>query len=314
MANAAGLIAALLRSDGIAQLAENFSLVAVKLEPALLFAICGLYLLAGWISRRTYPVGLFTVMLIASASALVMTPVWATLGSRPVTLEMGWNVFYAALLALVLAAYFDLRLRAFSPALSEARLQALQARIRPHFLFNSLNAVISLIRRDPRRAETALEDLADLFRSVLSDTRQLVPLADEFAITRQYLALEHLRLGERLLVEWDIDPSTEAALVPPMLLQPLVENAVYHGIEPGLEPGTVRISARRDGERMRLQLSNPYHPDHQHRQGNRMALENIAERLSLHFDMEAALDTRVEEGRFNISIVLPTRFSARGER
>jgi two-component system sensor histidine kinase AlgZ len=234
----------------------------------------------------------------------------AVFGQAAPASEAARGAFYALVLAAVLANYFNLRERAFSPALAEARLQALQARIRPHFLFNSLNAVLLLVRRDPRRAESALEDLADLFRSVLADTRRLVTLADEIALTRQYLALEQLRLGERLVVDWTVDASAEAALVPPMLLQPLVENAVYHGIEPGLAPGTVRIAVQRDGERVRLELSNPYHPEHQHRQGNRMALANIAERLTLHFELEATLETRVDAGRFTILIALPLRRGA----
>src|SRR5262249_22845361 len=163
--------------------------------------------------------------------------------------------------------YFLLRERAFSPALAEARLQALQARIRPHFLFNSLNAVLSLIRHDPRRAETAIEDLAELFRTVMSDNRRLAQLADEVALCRQYLSLEQLRLGERRRVDWQVAPATGSALVPPMLLQPLIENAIYHGIEPGVDAGVVEIRAAREGDRLRLQLSNPYHPEHQHRQG-----------------------------------------------
>ena len=167
-----------------------------------------------------------------------------------------------------------------------------------------------MLFRSPRRAEAALEDLADLFRSVLADSRQLVPLADEIALTRQYLALEQLRLGERLCVDWQVAPAAETALVPPMFLQPLVENAVYHGIEPGLDPGVVRIAARADGERLWLELSNPYHPDHQHRQGNRMALANIEERLQLHFDLEASLRTSVDEGRFTIRIEVPVRRAA----
>ena len=137
--------------------------------------------------------------------------------------------------------YFHLRNRALSPALTEARLQALQARIRPHFLFNSINAVLSLIRPEPKRAEAALEDMADLFRVLMADNRDLSTLEREVELTRQYLNLEQLRLGERLQVEWHIDNMPGEALIPPLVLQPLVENAVYHGIEPSL--GTRRDRA-----------------------------------------------------------------------
>ena len=115
----------------------------------------------------------------------------------------------------------------------------MQARIRPHFLFNSINAVLSLIRCDPKRAERALEDMADLFRVLMADNRQLAPLEQEVALCRQYLELEHLRLGERLQVAWHIEKMPRDALIPPLVLQPLLENAVYHGIEPPAEPGEI---------------------------------------------------------------------------
>jgi len=191
----------------------------------------------------------------------------------------------------------------------EARLQALQARIRPHFLFNSLNAVLSLIRKDPKRAEGALEDLAELFRTVMADNRQLIALRDELSLCRQYLNLEQLRLGERLRVDWRLDPAVDEALVPPMVLQPLVENAVYHGIEPGIAPGVIEVRIERRNDRLWLQLTNPYHEDYQHRQGNRMALANIRERLQLHFDVEASLNTRIADGRYEIGITMPYRTS-----
>ena len=190
---------------------------------------------------------------------------------------------------------------------AEARLQALQARIRPHFLFNSLNAVLALIRRDPKRAEGALEDLAELFRSLMADNRQLVPMREEIVLCRQYLNLEHLRLGARLQVEWSVDVAAEGALVPPMLLQPLVENAVYHGIEPGMAPGAIEIRIGLEKDRVHVALSNPYHAEHQHRQGNRMALANIRERLQLHFDVEASLEAGVDGERYRIDMIMPYR-------
>jgi len=124
----------------------------------------------------------------------------------------------------VTLAYFDLRARALSPAIAEARIQALQARIRPHFLYNSINAVLSLIRSEPRRAERALEDLADLFRVLMADNRTLAPIANEVELARKYLELELLRLGDRLKVTWRTDTMPGDALVPPLVLQPLVEN------------------------------------------------------------------------------------------
>ena len=301
--NLAGLIAALLRSRELLEAVEQFAQIATSLEPSLLASLVVLHLLDGQLRRLTYPVGL------AIAFALVAAIVCGVAGGLS-ALGLGlaspaWSVGYAFLMCAALAAYFSLRERAFSPALAEARLQALQARIRPHFLFNSINAVLSLMRQDPRRAETALEDLAELFRSVMTDNRNLVTLEEEVVLTRRYLELEHLRLGERLVVQWQVDPACLPALVPPMVLQPLVENAVYHGIEPGSQPGTIDISARRVGDQVRLELVNPYWPEHQHRQGNRMALANIGERLLLHFDVEASLETSIVDDRFRICINIP---------
>jgi len=304
--NAAGLVAAALRSERPGEIPERFAGIASTLEPALFATLLLLYLLGAQLSRLPYAAGLGVVLALAAILAALLSSLTSVFGS-PATDASLWNASYALLLGLALAGYFRLRERAFSPALAEARLQALQSRIRPHFLFNCINAVLLLVRRDPARAETALEDMADLFRAVMADSRELVTLADEIALTERYLQLEHLRLGERLVVRWSIDPEVKSALVPPMLLQPLVENAVYHGVEPGIEPGAVDIRAERAGDAVMLTLSNPYHAEHQHRQGNRMALGNIEERLALHFDLEASLETGIAGERFEIRIRMPLK-------
>jgi two-component system sensor histidine kinase AlgZ len=201
--------------------------------------------------------------------------------------------------------YFNLRSRALSPALTEARLQALQARIRPHFLFNSINAVLSLIRSEPKRAERALEDLADLFRVLMADNRELAPVEQEVALCRQYLELEQLRLGERLQVAWHTEKMPREALIPPLLLQPLVENAVYHGIEPSSQPGEVTIDIYRHRDQVHLVIRNPYQHEGNHHAGNKMALGNIRERLALHFDAEASLESQVTGNAYQVHIIIP---------
>jgi two-component system sensor histidine kinase AlgZ len=217
----------------------------------------------------------------------------------------------AALAAAFMLAYFRLHAKAFSPALAEARLQALQARIRPHFLFNSLNAVLGLIRRDPKRAERALEDLADLFRTLMSDARQFVRLEDEIALLERYADLEQLRLGDRLRITWELDAAAPDALLPPLVLQPLLENAVYHGVEPGTGVGEVLVRIERQGDRVRVRIENPLVDPAEAgasgagRTGNRMALDNIRERLALFFDAEARLDTGTAAGRYRIDIDMP---------
>jgi two-component system sensor histidine kinase AlgZ len=219
------------------------------------------------------------------------------------SLERYWLL--VALTTGALLVYFDLRDRALAPSLPEARLQALQSRIRPHFLFNSINAVLSLIRQEPRRAEAALEDMAGLFRMLMEDNRDLTPLARELELCRQYLSLEQLRLGERLKVEWRTERMPGDAMVPALVLQPLIENAVYHGVEPRLEPSVVSINIYVDGGQVHAILRNPYKGKAVSHSGNRMALANIRERLQLHFDAEASLATSVADDTYQVHIAMP---------
>jgi two-component system sensor histidine kinase AlgZ len=305
--NAAALAAALLRAQHATEIGAQFFQIAFWVEPALSVILAALYAASALLARLRYAAGFLCTLAIVAALTLALSAVQSLLGRTPDWSALLCGVALAIALAALLLEYFRVRSRAFSPALAEARLQALQARIRPHFLFNSLNAVLAIIRGDPKRAERALEDLADLFRSLLADNRQLIAMREEISLCRQYLNLEHLRLGERLQVQWTIDPGAEDALVPPMLLQPLVENAVYHGIEPGIAAGAIEIRIRLEGDRLLVTLSNPYHPEHQHRQGNRMALANIRERLQLHFDVEAKLDAGVDGERYRIGMVMPYR-------
>jgi two-component system, LytTR family, sensor histidine kinase AlgZ len=263
--NALVLFFALARSSDIAEFSGNFAVTAGRTEPALLAALVVLYVLSSFLGRLAYGHGVLAVLVIVLAMTAALFPVQIALGVSGDWRELAKSLGWSALATGLIERYFHLRNRAFSPAVAESRLQALQARIRPHFLFNSLNAVLSLIRRDPKAAEAALEDLAEMFRAVMADNRELIALSDEVSLCRQYLNLEQLRLGGRLRVEWEIDPTVEGALVPPMLLQPLVENAVYHGIEPSIAPGVIEVRiGRRDG-RLALHLSNPYHEEHQHR-------------------------------------------------
>jgi two-component system sensor histidine kinase AlgZ len=212
----------------------------------------------------------------------------------------------------LLLGYCQLRAAALPPAVAEARLAALTTRIRPHFLFNSLNAVLGLIRSEPRRAEAVLENLAELLRALLRDNRELVPLSDEIALCRQYLEIEKLRLGERLQVQWELAEMPADPRLPPLMLQPLLENAIYHGIEPHPAPGPVVIRSWHEGKRLHLELSNPLPPKGAaaiHR-GNRLALANIRERLALAYDLEATLESGPVAGTgvepvYRVHIVLP---------
>jgi len=190
---------------------------------------------------------------------------------------------------------------------AEARLQSLQSRIRPHFLFNSMNTIASLTRTSPEQAEAAVEDLADLFRATLRDVRQFHTLAEEVTLCRRYLEIEGLRLGDRLKIEWTIEELPSDALLPPLLIQPLLENAVYHGIEPRVEGGTIRIVGRRDGKQLYLEISNPMSSNKSASKGNQIAQENIRARLTTLYGMRGGMSVTQENDMFHVLLNWPYR-------
>jgi two-component system sensor histidine kinase AlgZ len=305
--NAAALVASFAREQHWNALPNEWIALTSYVEPYLLFELAVLWLIAPWLSRQSYWKG---VVVIASVTIIVGVAVNMLLehllpgqaGSLPRQLVFGLAM------AMALVSYFQLRIKALSPAIMEARLQALQARIRPHFLFNSITAVLSLVRSEPQRAETALEDLAELFRVLMRDNRDLTRLEDEVLLCRQYLDLEKLRLGDRLIVDWNVKSMPGDALVPPLVLQPLLENAVYHGIEPSSEPGTVSINLFLSKGEVHAILKNPVFPSgRRHQSGNKMALDNVRERLSLHFDAEASLESRATKEGYEVHIRMPYR-------
>ena len=302
--NAAALAGALFASTQFAQALERFVEAAAFVEPLLLVELFALFVLSRWLARVNYALGCAAVVALAVAIAAAYHA--ALLGVVYVAPPPWWRtLLLTPAAAAVLLGYFRLYAKAYSPALAEARLQALQARIRPHFLFNSLNAVLGLIRRDPKRAERALEDLADLFRILMSDARQFVRLEDEIEMLERYAELEQLRLGERLRIAWELDAAPSDALLPPLVLQPLLENAIYHGVEPGTGAGEVLVRVERRGDRVVARVENPYPDAERSRAGNRMALENIRERLALFFDAEARIEQRAADGRYRVEIEMP---------
>lgn len=283
---------------------ERFVHDAAFIEPALLASIVALYALSPLLVPMRYLTACFLVVVVVLGIVAGVAHVVQSIGASDV-LKPTRVLVFAAAITVALLGYLRLRAKAYSPALTEARLQALQARIRPHFLFNSLNAILSLIRKDPKRAELALEDLADLFRVLMSDGRRFVRLSEEIALLERYASIEQLRLGDRLRLAWDIDSAPQDALLPPLVLQPLLENAVYHGVEPGAEAGEVLVQIEGRGKRVFVRVVNPLHPEFAQRPGNRMALENLRERLTLFFDAEATVRTREADGRFEVDIEFP---------
>jgi two-component system sensor histidine kinase AlgZ len=302
--NAFAFAAAAIKSLSLQTLWQQSIEICSLVEPLLILSLLVLAALSGWLRRIPYGLGAATVFGIELAlTTLVYAVGQSLMGPNPAPLERYWLLVTLATIALLV--YFDLRSRVLSPSLTEARLQALQSRIRPHFLFNSINAVLSLIRQEPRRAEAALEDLAGLFRMLMADNRELAPLAREVELCRQYLDLEQLRLGERLKLEWRTDRMPSDALVPPLVLQPLLENAIYHGVEPRVEPSVVSIDIYANADEVHAVLRNPYRETSERHPGSRMALANIRERLQLHFDAEASLTSRLGNDTYEVHIVMP---------
>ncbi|WP_241687700.1 histidine kinase [Janthinobacterium sp. 17J80-10] len=309
--NAAFLAGILLQTSGwqvgISKFIETSTLIEM-VSLLSLMALCGMrklvHSMSPWLQRV-----LCALVPAAIASLLVrLLSLSALFSDSFAGLHPAEAALVAALIGIALQHYFELRTRAFSPALAEARLQALQARIRPHFLFNSLNAVLSLIRTEPLRAETTLEDLAELFRVLMRDARDLTTLEQEIRLCRQYLSIEKVRLGERLQVKWNpVDISKEVlqrAQIPALLLQPLLENAVHYGVEPASDAALIQIDIRRQMDRIEIMIANPYHGDVA-TGGNKMALQNIRQRLALLYDVEAQLSTSVEQGLFEVRLRFP---------
>ncbi len=304
--NLLGLGAALVRVQGMAQLFSELQQVSLLIQPTLLLSLVALCALKKPLLRLRYETGALLVVLI---SLLVVSLVHGFIMSRLFVFETASRLdkhwILTAAVTLILLGYFNMRARILSPAIGEARLQALQARIRPHFLFNSINAVMSLVRSEPQRAERALQDLADLFRVLMQENRELVRLEDEVNLCWQYLELESLRLGERLQIAWHIDKMPKDAMVPPLILQPILENAVYHGIEPASTPGEISVNIFHSRDQVQLVIKNPYLREGSHHAGNKMAMQNIRERLSLHFDAEARLKCEVQGAHYQVHITLP---------
>ncbi len=306
------LVAALASGGSLTELWHRFNLIALYV----------LWIALGWAGllclfrplvnrRRPLLAGLVSwLLLLAAATGVTLAAAWL-IPLREVA-GIGWRELLvralgiAAILgALILRYLFELhRQRRRELAEGQARYQALQARIRPHFLFNSLNTVVSLVGSRPERAQAVLLDLADLFRASLGREKQPSTLGQELQLVRQYLGVEKLRLGERLRVEWDLEDLPLQTPVPPLLLQPLVENAVYHGIEPAPEGGTITIYGRGRPDRVVLTVANTYAEPGggQERGGHGMALDNVRQRLAVFFDDQAGLQTTMVDGWYKVRI------------
>jgi two-component system sensor histidine kinase AlgZ len=308
LVNGMVLLVAFAQASSWQDIVERMIDISALLQPVLLLNLSLLFMLNPWLERLTYKQGTTVVLLLAMTVTLMTYHLGGKLSIYTIAygnFHTGRNALLGSVIAGLLLVYFRFRVHALSPALDEARLQALQARIRPHFLFNSINAVLGIVRADPKRAETALEDMADLFRMAMAHDGDLVTARQEVALARQYLALEQLRLGGRLKVNWHTENMPDDALLPPLILQPLLENAVYHGIEPLTEGGLIDIKLYRNGNEMHLEMYNPRQEQGSHHVGNKMALSNIRERLALQFDVEASYTVEIGKDFYRVHIKLP---------
>ena len=224
----------------------------------------------------------------------------------------------AAIVAGVMLRYLYLQQQLANQREAElqARIQALQSRIRPHFLFNSMNSIASLIASAPDTAERLVEDLSELFRASLAEPG-LIPLERELTLCRHYLDIEQLRLGKRLAVDWQLGEFDRQTPIPSLMLQPLIENAIFHGIEPLPQGGSISIKVSQNERQLRIVITNPYplvkqaakqgQPREPNGRHNRMALDNIRRRLHAHYGSGARLSSSAENGLFTTYIVCPLK-------
>ncbi len=216
-----------------------------------------------------------------------------------------WSVFASGCwLSLLVVAGLWMRAKGRMPADTAAQLAELQARIRPHFLFNTLNSAIALVRSEPAKAETLLEDLSDLFRQALQGHAQTVSLAQEIDLAQRYLAIEQIRFGERLRVQWSLDVQADAARLPSLVLQPLVENAVRHGVEPSASGADLQISTKRKGSSVVIKVTNTV-PAGQGTAGHGVALQNVKERIALLHDVHGQVLSGFKNGLFQVRLEVP---------
>jgi two-component system, LytTR family, sensor histidine kinase AlgZ len=303
--NAVVAVGALFAANGFAAWLSMLTVGCAVALPGVLLWLMVACALKGRLARWPLPVQWGTALALGAACGVLGWMLGVVTGLE-VFDPRRWEApaFAGAGMAAIIFQWLRLRGQARLPADATAKLAELQSRIRPHFLFNTLNTALSLVRLDPARAEGVLEDLAELFRVALADSGEAVSLAEEVELAQRYLAIEQIRFGDRLQVSWELDPDAGAARVPPLLLQPLVENAVRHGVEPAPDGGIIRVRTRVKMGRAVVSIANtvssqPSEP------GNGMALRNVRERVRLMHDVAAQFDTRHDGKVFRVQIVVP---------
>ncbi len=305
---------------------DKLAMISVQVQWIVVFSAIVLCRLRFWLGRQDHARAgaVAYALVLAIALVLCIAGQWIVFGASGLAFIEeqhfsldGWlllnNMVIAAILAGILLRYLYLQqqLRNQQQAEMQARIQALQSRIRPHFLFNSMNSIASLIATEPDTAERVVEDLSELFRASLAEP-SLIPLERELQLCKHYLEIEQLRLGRRLQLDWQINSCNPNIKIPSLMLQPLVENAIFHGIEPLPKGGKITVKVSQNDKQLSIVISNPYlltkkpqrNSEHAQRH-NHMALDNIRRRLTAHFGTAARLSSSAENGVFTTYIFCP---------
>ena len=308
---------------------------------ALLLPLCVVYAFVGlsaWYLCRAFPIGgpssWLTLVVVQMAAAATASAIWTALGyfwanaldalaieldarafyaeQRPLLLVVGALLYWlAAACHYLLVAFQTSReadARAFEQTLlaREAELRALRAQIDPHFIFNSLHSISALTTTDAAAARTMCLLLANFLRDTLRlGSSSRIPFADEWSLAERFLAIEQVRLGSRLQIARDSDPEAAGCPVPPLLLQPLVENAVIHGIAQLIDGGTIRMTAHRTGQTLTVTVENPCDPDRVRTRGVGLGLELLRQRLTTEFGVYEAVKAEEQSGRFRVEVRIP---------
>ena len=260
-----------------------------------------------WLARF----GLVAGPLLAFGLVVMVTLVVGLVADRILASGLApidWGVISGIIAALALRYFYvQQQLRQQEQSELQSRIQALQSRIRPHFLFNSMNIIASLIASDPETAESVVEDLSELFRASLNDAGNQVQLKDELDLCERYVRIEALRLGDRLQLNWDVEESRQQVKIPLLTLQPLLENAIYHGIQPLPEGGKISVRLWFDDEYVNVEIVNPLPPQESRSEseGNKMALNNIRSRLNVLYGARAGLTTSVRGDHYVTALRYP---------
>lgn len=305
---------------------DTLALISVQVQWIVVFSAVALCRLRFWLGQQSHVrAGVASYVLVLGITLLLcIAGQWIIYGASGMAFVSdyefrfdGWqllnNMMIAAILSGILLRYLYLQqqLRNQQQAEMQARIQALQSRIRPHFLFNSMNSIASLIATDPDTAERVVEDLSALFRASLAEPT-LIPLERELELCKQYLEIEQLRLGRRLQLDWQIGNYNKELKIPSLMMQPLVENAIFHGVEPLPKGGKITIRVSQNDKQLSIVISNPYllvkknnHQRDASARHNRMALDNIRRRLTAHFGPAARLSSSAENGIYTTYIFCP---------